>query len=93
MPSPASQLDLGPFDEVCIREVISRLSTVVGGSLRESVDVAVMTEAFGPEETLETAEAKVDLADRVDRASAALDALLVCFDAAFPAPPEPEEGF
>lgn len=93
MPSPAAQLDLGPFDDVCIREVISRLATVVGGTLRTSIDRAVMAEAFGPTETTATAEAKVSLDAQVLAASTALDALLAGFDVAFPAPPVPDEGF
>lgn len=93
MPSPASELDLGPFDDVCIREVITRLSIVVGGSLHAAVTTAVEDNIFGPDDTPHTAIQKGELLVRIDAATKALDALLSTFDEAFPAPAQVEEGF
>lgn len=93
MPSPASELDLGPFDDVCIREVISRLSIVVGGSLDQAVTEAVHGTVFGPDDTMNQTGAKAELLVRLDAATKAMDALLSTFDEAFPAPAPVEEGF
>lgn len=93
MPSPASELDLGPFEEVCIREVISRMSVVIGGSLNQAIYDAVHGRVFGPDETMNTAGRKAELLMRADAATQAIDALLSTFDEAFPAPGAPDEGF
>ena len=93
MPSPASELDLGPFDDVCIREVISRMSIVVGGSLDAAVTTAVHDNVFGPDDTPQTAMKKAELLVRLEAAGNAMDALLSTFDEAFPPAAPIEEGF
>ena len=93
MPSPASELDLGPFDDVCIREVISRISIVVGGSLSTAVIDAVHGTVFGPDDTMQQTGAKAELLVRLTAAEKAMDALLSTFDEAFPPAAAPDEGF